>query len=531
MCGIAAVINKSAINTPETFYLLAGILAESENRGEQASGVALYSDCIDRSIQSYRGLGVSSQVFNQEAINKNKFSGSVGIGHNRYATSGVQSLDNTQPLEVNFGNRKGFVAINGEVSEHVKKWRLNLISKGADFGKATSDSSTILGEYLYLYSQIGSPMEALKELYGEISDFGGTTAVGIIKDLDSGKDHMIYLTDGLRPMHSGSFEGERGEYFVISSEDAPIRKIGGDHVRSVPGGTVGIYDLAKKRLHEEQMGYSKNPCVFEYIYYRRPESMITDPDPQAKGKEIHITELRRRFGAGLRKEHPPKQGCIVAGVPNSGLSCARNYDENHSPQEIIVKNKTSGPKRIFISSQSPEERVEKAKRSFSIVEDVNGKCIILVDDSIVRYTNLAVIVQALREAGAREVYLAIGSPPIVRSCHSGIDTHMKDLIASQFEFYPEDIAEDHSILEERLKNYKHPILGEVKVDGVFYLTREELERISGKCCTGCLGGPYEYHYEGMEEHGAILDPVERPPILQKSASSSSCPAQGEASRR
>ena len=483
-CGVAAAINLDSYTSDKTFFINAFLLEESKNRGQQATGCSIYNQ---GNLKRYIGKGLPSEVFDREFLLKKDLEGEVGIGHVRYATLGPDELENAHPVRL---QKEGYIldlAMNGEISEHYI-WRDRLEKERLEFNGSNNDTSTLAGLLLEKYISSGKPLKALGEWYDEIFDYGGVTVVGILQDLNKEKDYMIYARDGIRPLSEGLFESEFGKHRVFASESSPLEKLGARDITEVPGGTIGVYDIISNSFESLQKNRSKPLCFFEIVYEMRPDSMVW-------GKPV--ASLRNLLGWSLKYEHPKNEGSIVAGVPRSGLSYAEGY--SREAQELIVKDPSAKYSRIFMISPEKQSRTDKAKRSFSIIQNLEGKTITIVDDSIVRYNNLPVLANLLREKGASEVHARIGSPPIVGPCHSGVDTHKKELIVNQLGLDPRETMMDHTKLEEKLRNFKHPELGFVKLDSAGYLSVDGAKKICGSdCCYGCIETHYPYHFKGME---------------------------------
>jgi len=228
------------------------------------------------------------------------------------------------------------------------------------------------------------------------------------------------------------------------------------------------------------------------------------PDSTINGRSV--IKYRYQLGKQLKEEHPPELCSKITWVPRSGQNYARGYSE--AVQEILIKDPSVKYARTFMVSQNPSERLQKARTSFLVVRDrVEGNNIVTVDDSIVRYNNTPVVVNLLREYGANKVYAMIGCPPIIGPCRAGIDIHPEELITNVLGLGPMKISKDHTELEKELENYNHPELGEVKIDGVGYLSVDALKKVCGDKCYGCVEGIYPYKFKEMDKTPFKFEPV------------------------
>lgn len=396
-CGVFGIYqHPQAANL--TYYGLYAL----QHRGQESAGIASVDG---RNLYHHKGMGLVADVFSQESLAK--LHGDCAIGHVRYSTTGAATLVNAQPLT--FGFLKGNLALahNGNLT-NAHQLHAYLERRGSIF-QSTSDTEVVA----HLIARSGLP--TLEEgVLESISMIKGGYAFVILTD-----DTMVALRDplGLRPLVLGQFEGA----YVVASESCAFDTIGAEFIRDIEPGEMLIFtkEGMKSVLFAGQS--KKALCTFEYIYFARPDSDID-------GFNVH--SVRKQFGKKLAKEHPVEAD-VVIGVPDSSTSAAIGYaEETGIPYEIgLIKNRYIG--RTFIQpSQELRERGVKLKLS-AVRGVVEGKRVVMIDDSIVRGTTSGRLVTLLREAGATEVHVRISSPPVTNSCFYGIDTSSAgELIAS-----------------------------------------------------------------------------------------------------
>lgn len=377
-----------------------------QHRGQESCGIVVnnggeFSSCKD--------LGLVSDVFTKESLSA-LGEGNMALGHVRYGTTGANIRANVQPIEVHRLNGNLAVAHNGNLTNS-RKLRQQLELQGSIF-HSTSDTETIAclltKERLTcddIESAISSTMEKIEGAYSLVIMTG---------------EKMVAVRDpkGYRPLCYGKLDD--GEY-VIASETCALDVVGAEFVRDIAPGEILSFSAEGIKSNKTHCNREKKSlCVFEYIYFARPDSIID-------GVSVH--DSRVKAGRILAKEHPVEAD-VVIGVPDSGLDAALGYaEESKIPYGIgFVKNKYIG--RTFINPRQTE-RTNKVKIKLNpISSTVKGKRVILIDDSIVRGTTSGHIVQLVRESGAKEVHVRISSPPFVAPCYYGTDVpDCKNLIA------------------------------------------------------------------------------------------------------
>lgn len=446
-CGVFGVFGHD-----DAAALTALGLHALQHRGQEASGIVTFDG---ENFLAHRALGLVDENFNSsETISKLK--GRAAIGHNRYATTGGAGLRNVQPLygDLAFG---GFaIAHNGNLTNALTI-REKLVENGSLFQSST-DTEVVI--HLVALSKqetvLDRFIDALKQIEGAYSL------------LTLSKDQMIGVRDpnGFRPLALGKL----GDAYILASETCAFDIIGAEFVRDIePGEMVVITKEGIRSLRPLEAAQSRF-CIFEYIYFARPDSNVN-------GKSVY--EMRKRIGAMLAQESPCNVDIVVP-VPDSGVPAALGFAEAANiPFELgIIRNHYVG--RTFIEpTQSIRHLGVKMKHNAnrSLVE---GKSIVLVDDSIVRGTTSRKIVEMMRAAGAKEVHMRISSPPSKYSCFYGIDTPSSS----------ELLAHTHDV--DSIAKY-------IGVDSLAYISIDGLYKAMGKngraandpgYCDACFTGDY-----------------------------------------
>ena len=421
-----------------------------QHRGQEAAGIVSYDN---GRFHGERRLGLVGDHFSKESAIK-RLPGAAAVGHVRYATTGETALRNVQPLfaELNSG---GFaVAHNGNLT-NAQTLRRELIKEGAIF-QSTSDTEVIL----HLVARSRKPqfldrfIEALRSIEGAYSLVALTN-----KKLVGARDPL-----GIRPLVIGELNGK----FILASETCALDMIGARFVRDVMNGEIVI--ISEKGLESINPfpPQPMRPCIFEYIYFARPDSLV-------HGRPVY--QIRKAMGAELARERRIFADVVVP-VPDSGVPAALGYSqESGIPFELgIIRNHYVG--RTFIQpSQSVREVGVRMKHSANRCV-VEGKRVVLIDDSIVRGTTSVKIVQMMRDAGAKEVHFLISSPPITHPDYYGIDTPQKEKL----------LAATHSL--EQMRTYiGSDSLAFLSVDGIYrsmgYEKRDALRpQFTDHCFTG-----------------------------------------------
>ncbi len=441
-CGVFAVYG--ARNAADLTYL--GLYA-LQHRGQESCGIITADD---GRFHSRLGMGLVNEVFSSPHDLK-ELKGYSAIGHNRYSTTGSSSTENIQPLVINYSRGHLALAHNGNLTNypHVKK---ELEKRGSIF-RTSSDTEVIL--HLLARSKKRRIELALAEALGKV--IGAYSTVLLTpKQLVAARDPA-----GVRPLALG----KKRSAWIIASETCAFDIIGAKYIRDVNPGEIivinghGIrsYDILKKSRHAF--------CIFEFIYFSRPDSMIYG---------MNVDKVRRRLGRHLAREHPVEADIVIS-VPDSSNTAALGFSEESKIRYDIgfIRNHYVG--RTFIR---PEQKIRDldVKKKFNVVRGViNKKRVVIVDDSLVRGTTSKKLVVMLRDAGAKEVHLRLSSPPIISPCFYGIDMPTKkELLASR-----------KSV--ESIRRF----LG---ADSVGYLSIEGMINLPAlppdEFCTACFSGKY-----------------------------------------
>ena len=451
-CGVFGVFNH--VGSPHFLYY--GLHA-LQHRGQESAGIVTSN--YD-TFTYHRGMGLVTEVFTNKELDQLR--GSMGIGHVRYSTSGESALQNAQPLVFNYKGGEIAIATNGNLV-NANQIRRQLERQGSIF-QTTSDTEVIA--HLIARSMYDDIEEAVKEALGMIK---GAYALLIMTN-----NKLIAALDpnGLRPLVLGKIE----DGYVLSSETCSFDAIGAEYVRDIEPGELLVFDENGFTSDRFTMHTRRAICSFEYIYFARPDSDID-------GINVHFA--RKRLGKQLAEEQPVEAD-VVTGVPDSSISAAIGYAEATGiPYELgLIKNRYVG--RTFIQP-SQELRDKGVKMKLSAVRKiVEGKRVVMIDDSIVRGTTSGRIVRMLREAGAKEVHVRISSPPVKNSCFYGIDTSSRE----------ELIAASKSI--EEIREF-------IGADSLAFLSMEGmLTAIGGPgqtdgYCLACFNAEYPTEvYEGFE---------------------------------
>ena len=421
-----------------------------QHRGQESAGIAVNDDGV---IRAYRDVGLVGDVFRPERLTS-LGQGSIAVGHVRYGTTGSDNQRNVQPILVNHYKGRMALAHNGNLTNS-HALRRELESRGSIF-QTTTDSEVIA--YLIVQERLRAPSieEAVSAAMERLD--------GAYSLVISSPSKLIAVRDphGFRPLCMGEL---RDGSVVFASESCALDAIGARFLRDLRPGEIVVADGKGLRSIETHCGkVPKSLCVFEFIYFARPDSVID-------GSSVHVA--RQRAGAFLALEHPV-QADVVIGVPDSGLDAALGYARQSGiPYGMgFIKNKYIG--RTFISPTQALRESEVSIKLNPIRSVVAGKRVVLIDDSIVRGTTCRRTIDLLRKAGAREIHMRVSAPPFVSECYYGTDIDDKDKL----------IATHHSV-EEIAK-----IIG---VDSLGYLSLENVVKLADSTsgfCTACFGGGY-----------------------------------------
>lgn len=444
-CGVFGIWDPAGDCARTVYYGLYAL----QHRGQEACGIAAIND---RELSFRKDVGLVSEVFDQAALDQ--LGGTLAIGHVRYATSGGSQRENAQPLTLKYVKGTLAVAHNGNLAD-AQALRTAFEYRGAIF-QTTVDSEliayAIAQERLRCASAEEAVCRAIRTLRGAYS-----LLVMSPRKLIAARDPW-----GFRPLCMG----RRGNAVLFASESCALSAVGAEFVREIDPGEVVVVEEGKiSSLRENCQGASSHMCIFEYIYFARPDSVIC-------GQSVH--EARRNAGRLLARESPVEAD-VVVGVPDSGLDAAMGYaEESGIPYGVgLVKNRYIG--RTFITpGQESRERAVRIKLG-PLRSCVEGKRLVLIDDSIVRGTTSRQIVSLLREAGAREIHMRSSAPPFISPCYFGTDIPDR-----------EELIACHLSVEE--------IREAMGADSLAFLSLDALHKIAphAECgfCEGCFTGRY-----------------------------------------
>ncbi len=446
-CGLFGIFGMTDAATHTALGLHA-----LQHRGQEAAGIVAYDG---EQFHSHRALGLVGDNFNSTET-MTQLSGDMAVGHVRYSTTGGMVLRNIQPLFADFKFGGLAIAHNGNLT-NAYKIRQELVQRGCIF-QSTSDTETII--HLIAISEYGRVVDRITDALSQIEGAYSLLAITQKK--------MIGVRDpyGVRPLVLGRL----GDAWILSSETCAFDIIGAEFVRDVEPGEIVIIDY--KGLHSIKP-FTKKPnrfCIFEYIYFARPDSVM-------EGRNVY--DVRKAIGAELARESHIDSDLIVP-VPDSGVPAAIGYSQEASvPFELgIIRNHYVG--RTFIE---PSEQIRHL--GVRLKHNANGaylkdKRVVLVDDSIVRGTTSVKIVEMVRNAGAKEVHMRVSSPPTAHPCFYGIDTpEQQELLAAQYD------------LDAMAKHIGVDTLAFISIDGLYRALGEYGRDIEiPQYCDACFSGEY-----------------------------------------
>ncbi len=452
-CGVFGLYAPGLDVARVTYYGLYAL----QHRGQESAGIAVADG---RQVQLHKGMGLVPEVFTEHTLDQ--FCGHAAIGHVRYSTTGASQPFNAQPLVFRYVKGMLGLAHNGNLT-NITDLRAQLASTGSVFQSSTD--SEVLVNLIARYNA-NSLEEALMKC---MIDVKGAYSLLIITE------NALYAArdpHGFRPLCLGRL----GDSYVVASESCALTTVGATFLRDVEPGEIIRIDRAGLTSTRGFQAHNPAHCIFEYIYFARPDSTMDS---------FNVNKVRREMGRQLAREYPVEADIVIP-VPDSGTAAARGYaEESGIPfEEGLMKNRYIG--RTFIQPTQEMREIGVRLKLNPIREVLQGKRVVMVDDSIVRGTTSQKLVAMLREAGAREVHLCVSSPPVLRSCYYGIDTSdEQELIAAQ------------KPLEE--------IRRSINADGLHYLSLERLLDIfapkQDNFCTACFNGNYPVEVPKPKESG------------------------------
>ncbi len=450
-CGVFAIYDPKGDVARSTYYGLYAL----QHRGQESCGIAV---CKNKDISHHKGMGLVNEVFNDDIIEE--LDGTMALGHVRYPSGDERVLmENAQPLVVRYIKGNIALAHNGSLVNSGKL--LSELTKGGSIFQASTDAEAIAYMIAKARVETGSiesaVEESMKHLWGAYS-----LVVMSAQKLIACRDPW-----GFRPLCIG----KKDDAVIITSETCALDSIGAEFVRDVKPGEIIVVRDGRIESIETYVGTQPTSlCIFEYLYFARPDSVI---------EKQMVHDSRKLAGAYLAKEYPVDAD-VVIGVPDSGLSAAMGYaEESGIPYGLgFIKNKYIG--RTFIQpSQSMRENSVRIKLNV-LKSTVEGKRVVMVDDSIVRGTTSKRIVTLLRKAGAKEVHVRSSAPPFLWPCYFGTDVPSRDQL----------------VMVGRTNEQVCEIIG---ADSLGFLSVENLVKTApnAKCgfCTGCFTGEYPFDIE------------------------------------
>lgn len=451
-CGVFGIFNREAesVDTARCVYYA---LYALQHRGQEACGIAVNDGNL---ISLYKDLGLVHEVFDEKILSGMK--GSIAIGHARYSTTGGNNRRNIQPLGVDYIKGSLVIAHNGNVS-NAALLRQELEQQGAVF-QCTSDTEVIA----FLIAKERLTANSVEEAVARVAP----RLEGSFSLLVMSPKKLIALRDpkGMRPLCMGHL----GKSPVFASESCALDSIGASFDRDVRPGELIVVDESGERVMESGINPDASKCalcVFEHIYFARPDSVID-------GQSVY--QARLEAGRTLARSHPV-QADLVIGVPDSGLAAAIGFaQESGIPYgEGLVKNRYIG--RTFIQpTQNGRESAVSIKLS-ALRRSVEGKRVVMIDDCIVRGTTMRQIVDLLKKAGATEVHVRISAPEFLWPCYYGTDIDDRSQLAS--------VKFTHEELTER-----------IGADSLGFLPLAQVKEIAKDSklnfCTACFSGDYPY---------------------------------------
>ncbi len=441
-CGVVGIYQNRQDNIAKMIYYA---LYALQHRGQESAGIATNNGLR---THYHKAMGLVPEVFNDETLKR--LPGHIGIGHVRYSTSGESYAENAQPLVVRYRGGSIALAHNGNlVNAFLLRRRLE--DDGVVF-QTTIDS------------------EVLVNLIARYSNEGIQYAIERTMELVKGAYALVVMTEqgligvrdplGLRPLCIGKL----AQGYVLASESCALDIVGAEFVRDVGPGEIVMINgdgITSKQVKTER----RASCIFEYIYFARPDSIVDG---------ISVYEARKNAGRVLAKEHPVQADVVVA-VPDTSIPSAVGYAEASGIPygEGLIKNRYVG--RTFIQPEQALREMAVRLKLNPLKQNIVGKRIVMIDDSIVRGTTSKQIVSSLKRAGAKEVHVRVSSPPVAYGCYFGIDTPDRNqLIGAQ------------KTIEQMRKIIGADSLGFISLPGLIQSTTLPASHF----CTACFSGEY-----------------------------------------
>lgn len=446
-CGVFGIYSEKSTDVAMSAYYA---LFALQHRGQESCGIAVNDDGV---ISCHKGNGLVNDVFKKDTLDA-LGQGQMAVGHVRYGTTGSGGIFNAQPMVVNHIKGSMALAHNGNLTNSAEL-REALEMNGSIF-HSTSDTEVI--SYIITKERISAPsIEAA--VFSAMYRLKGAYSLIIMSPtkLIAARDPL-----GFHPLCIGKKDGQ----IIFASETCALNTLGAKYVRDVRPGEIVVVDKYGMRSIEGHCSDRKKAlCVFEYIYFARPDSEI-------EGCSVHLA--RQKAGSFLAQQHPVEAD-VVIGVPDSGLDAAMGYaKESGIPYGLgFIKNKYIG--RSFIQPTQAQRESDVRIKLNVVPSTIKGKRVIMIDDSIVRGTTCARIVNQLREAGAKEVHVRVSAPPFLFPCYFGTDIDSKENL----------IANNHTVEE---------ICEIIGADSLGFLSVENVLQLADGCpldlCAACFNGDY-----------------------------------------
>lgn len=456
-CGVFGIFGPGLDVARLTYYGLYAL----QHRGQESAGIAVSNG---KTISLHKNMGLVPEVFDENVLDGLK--GHAAIGHVRYSTTGSSVVTNAQPIACYY--QKGMMALahNGNLT-NANEIRSKLMERGAVF-QSTIDTEVIVN---IIASHSNVPIEkAVTRCMDEIE--GAYSSVVLTED------KLIGVRDpyGVRPLCLGKL----GNAYILASESCALDTIGAELIRDVEPGEVIVITKKGYKSLPYATAERKGTCVFEFIYFSRPDSVVDG---------YMVNQVRREMGRQLAREYKADVDLVIS-VPDSGNAAARGYaEESGLPfEEGLMKNRYIG--RTFIQPTQEMRELAVHLKLNPIKNILKGKRIVMVDDSIVRGTTSIRMVKMLRDIGVKEIHMLVSSPPILWPCYYGVDmSTRKELIAAKMSL-------------EEIRKY-------IGADGLHFLTLEGLLKAfnagAGRFCAACFDGDYPIPIEQEKMGKYILE--------------------------
>lgn len=446
-CGVFGIFNPDADAAASSIYY--GLCA-LQHRGQESCGIAVCDTFGPRgNISWHKDMGLVGEVFHPDNLNNLK--GNIGIGHVRYSTTGASTAENAQPLVLNYLKGTLALAHNGNIT-NADELRLALQENGAIF-RSTTDSEVIACHIARERTHASCVEDAILQTAKKLKG-GYALVIMSPRKLVGVRDPL-----GLKPLCLG----KRGSSYILASESCALTAVDAEFVRDIMPGE--IITIKKDGVHSDYrlVQEKRAHCIFEYIYFARLDSTLDG---------INVYDARVRAGKALAASYPADADLVV-GVPDSGLAAATGYAQASGLPFALAFYKNSYVGRTFIKP-TQKERESAVHMKLSVLESVvKGKRLVLIDDSIVRGTTIAGLINMLKHAGAKEVHVRISSPPFLYPCYYGTDVPSNDQL----------IASSHTAAQ---------ICARIGADSLGYMKIEDFAQMTGDLplCKACFDSHY-----------------------------------------